>query len=315
MNAPNTLASGRPLTGIAFKITSVTIFVVMTSMIKAAGDVPAGEVVFFRSFFAILPILAFLGWRRELSGAFHTARPFGHFARGFVGVVAMGCTFYGIARLPLPEAITLNYAQPLLVVVFSAIILRETVRAYRWSAVLVGLVGVVIISWPNLSLFGAENGVGSDQAAGVVATLLAATFSALAMILVRSLVHTEKTGTIVIWFSLSASVLSLLTLPFGWTTLSLTQTALLVSAGMCGGIAQLFMTEAYRHAEASVVAPFEYSSMLLGIAAGYLLFGDLPTVYTLVGGSIVVAAGLFIILRERRLGLQRVAARKVSPPQ
>ena len=307
--------SDRPLKGIAFKIASVAVFVAMSTMIKAAGAVPAGEVVFFRSFFAMLPILAFLAFRGELGGAFYTTRPFGHLARGFFGVLAMGSAFYGLARLPLPESITINYAQPLLVVVFSALLLGETIRIYRWSAVAVGLFGVFIISWPKLTLLGGNGALGADEAAGALATLFAAAASALAMILVRSLVQTEKTATIVLWFSLSATLLSLLTLPFGWIPLSFEQAVLLVLSGMCGGLAQLLMTQSYRYAEASVVAPFEYTSMILGIAAGFWVFGDVPTAHTLVGGAIVVCAGLFIIMRERRLGIERAAAMKASPEQ
>ncbi len=305
----------RPLVGIAFKVVSVAVFVAMSTMIKAAGPLPAGEVVFFRSFFAMLPIVAFLAMRGDLRGAFYTTRPFGHFARGFVGVLSMGLGFFALARLPLPEMITLNYAQPLLVVVFSALILHETIRIYRWSAVVVGLIGVFIIAWPKLSLFSGDGAFGGGEAVGVIAALGAAAASALAMILVRSLVHTEKTGTIVLWFSLSASVLSLVTVPFGWSALTVGQAALLVGSGICGGIAQLLMTEGYRHAEASVVAPFEYTSVILAIAIGYLLFNDVPTPHMLVGGAIVVGAGLFIILRERRLGLERAKSREATPPQ
>lgn len=315
MNSAPPHQADSPLTGIAFKVTSVAVFVAMSTMIKAAGPLPAGEVVFFRSFFAMLPIMAFLAVRGELTSAFYTSRPFSHFARGCVGVLAMGLGFFALARLPLPEAITLNYAQPLLVVVFSAFILRETIRVYRWSAVVVGLVGVFIIAWPKLTLFSGGGAFGGDEAAGVIAALCSAAASALAMILVRSLVHTEKTGTIVLWFSLSATVLSLVTLPFGWNALAPNQVILLVGAGMCGGLGQLLMTEGYRHAEASVVAPFEYTSMILGIAVGYLMFGDVPTVHMLVGGAIVVGAGLFIILRERSLGLERAKAREATPPQ
>ena len=117
-----------PLTGIAFKVLSVVAFIGMTSLIKASGQVPAGQIVFFRSFFAVPPILIFLAYQRELRTAFHTKRPFNHFARGLVGVTSMGLGFFALTRLPLPEAITLNYPQPLLVVVFSAIFLGETVR-------------------------------------------------------------------------------------------------------------------------------------------------------------------------------------------
>jgi drug/metabolite transporter (DMT)-like permease len=304
-----------PLTGIAFKVASVAIFVAMSALIKAAGQLPAGQIVFFRSFFAMLPILVFLAWRGDLWTAFHTKRPLSHVARGLVGVAAMGLSFFALTRLPLPEAITLNYAQPLLVVVMGAIFLGEIVRAYRWTAVVVGLIGVCIVSWPQMTLFRAGPAMADQQMLGVLAALAGAAMSAGAMLLVRNLVHTEKTGTIVLWFSLTASIIALLTIPLGWDGLSPMQSTLLISAGICGGIAQLLMTEAYRHADVSTVAPFEYTSMILAIAVGYFAFGDVPTVYTLVGGAIVVAAGLFIIWREHRLGLKRGAARKVTPPQ
>lgn len=295
------------------KVASVAIFVGMSSLIKAAGQVPAGQIVFFRSLFAILPIIVVLAWRHELNTALKTTRPWSHVARGIVGVTAMGLGFFALTRLPLPDAIMLNYAQPLLVVVFSALFLHEVIRFYRWSAVVVGLIGVLIISWPKLSLF--DGSAGSEQAVGVIAALAAAAVSAVALLLVRRLVHTERTPTIVLWFSVTASVVALLTLPFGWDALTFEQYAFLIGAGISGGIAQILMTESYRNAEASTVAPFEYSSMILGIVVGYLAFGDVPTVYTIVGGLIVVAAGIFIIWRERQLGLERGKARKVAPPQ
>jgi drug/metabolite transporter (DMT)-like permease len=227
----------------------------------------------------------------------------------------MSLTFFALTRLPLPDAIMLNYAQPLLVVVFSALFLGETIRVFRWTAVVVGLFGVVIISWPKLTLVAGEGGMESDQALGVMAVLLGAALSAVAMLLVRRLVQTEKTATIVLWFSLTASFLALLSAPFGWTWLTPAQVTALVLAGILGGLAQILMTESYRHAEASTVAPFEYSSMILSIVVGYFAFGDVPTLYTLVGGVIVVAAGIFIIWRERKLGLERGKARKVAPTQ
>jgi drug/metabolite transporter (DMT)-like permease len=119
----------------------------------------------------------------------------------------------------------------------------------------------------------------------------------------------------VIWFSLTASVAGLLTIPFGWAPLSGWQITFLVMSGICGGIAQILMTEAYRYASVATVAPFEYSSILFGLVVGYLLFADVPTVHTLVGGAIVVASGLFIVWREQRLGIERAKTPKVSPPQ
>jgi len=284
----------------------------MSSLIKAAGPVPAGQIVFFRSFFAIFPILVFLGFRHELHTAFATRRPFGHVARGIIGVCSMGLTFFALTRLPLPDAITLNYAQPLLVVVFSSIFLGEPVRIYRWSAVVVGLIGVVIISWPELTLLTSGAALDDQEVIGVIAAFAGAGCSAVAAILVRNLVHSEKTATIVLWFSLMASALALLSLPFGWQMLTLAQTLLLVGSGFCGGIAQIFMTSAYRHAEVSTVAPFEYTSMILAIAIGYVVFGDVPTLYMIFGGVIVVGAGLFIIWREHQLGLERASVRKIA---
>ncbi len=303
------------LTAITLKILSVTIFVAMSSLIKAAGPVPAGQIVFYRSFFAIFPILFFLGFRRELHTAFATRRPLGHVARGMIGVCSMALTFFALTRLPLPDAITLNYAQPLLVVMFSSLFLGEPVRIYRWSAVTVGLIGVIIISWPELTLLTSGTALDDQEVLGVMAAFAGAGCAAIAAILVRNLVHSEKTATIVLWFSLMASLLSLLSLPFGWQMLTLSQTLLLVGAGFCGGVAQIFMTSAYRHAEVSTVAPFEYTSMILAIAVGYVVFGDVPTLYMLVGGLIVVGAGIFIILRERQLGLERGRARKTVPLQ
>lgn len=302
------------LTAIALKVLSVAIFVTMSSLIKATGTLPAGQIVFFRSFFAVFPILFFLGFRKELRTAFSTARPLGHIARGVVGVCSMGLTFFALTRLPLPDAITLNYAQPLLVVVFSSLFLGEPIRIYRWSAVVVGLAGVVIISWPELTLLTSGTGFNDQEVLGVLAAFGGAGCSAVAAILVRSLVHSEKTATIVLWFSLVASAVALLTVPLGWQALTWQQTLLLVSAGFCGGIGQIFMTSAYRHAEVSTVAPFEYTSMILAIVVGYLAFDDVPTVHMLIGGAIVVGAGIFIIWRERQLGLARGAARKLVPP-
>lgn len=297
------------------KIISVIVFVGMASCIKAAGQVPAGQIVFFRSFFAIFPILIFLAIRKELGSAFNTTRPLNHIARGLVGVASMACGFFGLTLLPLPEAVTLNYAQPLIVVVFSAIFLGETIRVYRWTAVVIGLFGVLIIAWPKLTLFGSGAAISNQELIGVIATLCAAAISAVAMLLVRSLVHTEKTATIVLWFSLTASVAALCSIPFGWQSLSYEQAAFLVAAGFCGGLGQILMTEAYRHAEASTVAPFEYTSMIFALLIGYFAFGDQPTLNILIGGVIVIGAGIFIIWREQQLGLERKASKKVTPPQ
>ncbi len=290
-----------PMRGIALKLVSVGIFLCMQTLIKLAGTgLNPGQVVFYRSAFALVPIMGYLLWRGQLRSAFVTASPFGHFKRGFIGVLSMGCGFYSLAVLPLPEWIALNYAMPLFSVFCGWALLGEPVRIYRWTAVAVGLLGVLIISWPKLTLFGSE-GFGSQEAVGALVVLAGAAGAALAMVQIRILVRTEKTPTIVLYFSITSAVLALVTLPFGWTWLSLHQTVLLVLAGFAGGVAQIVLTESYRHAEVSTIAPFEYSSILFGIPVSWLLFSEVPAPSMLFGTAITISAGIYIIHRERKL--------------
>jgi drug/metabolite transporter (DMT)-like permease len=148
-----------------------------------------------------------------------------------------------------------------------------------------------------------------------LAVLASATLGATAMILVRKLILTEKTPTIVLYFSLTATVLSLATLPFGWIVPDWQTLGLMAMAGFCGGLGQILLTQSYRHADVSTIAPFEYTSIVLGILIGYFIFGDVPTWTMLAGTTIVVGAGIFVILREHALGLERKAQRKLVTPQ
>jgi drug/metabolite transporter (DMT)-like permease len=148
-----------------------------------------------------------------------------------------------------------------------------------------------------------------------MAVLLSTVFSALAACFVRKLVQTEKTTAIVFYFSVTCSVLALITLPFGWVVPTLHQAMFLVAAGLFGGVGQILLTSSYRHADTAVIAPFEYTSMLLALAVGWFLFSEAPTGPMLVGAGLVMVAGLIIIFRERQLGLERGKARKVMTPQ
>lgn len=300
-----------PLRGIALKLASVFLFIIMAAMIKASADsVPAGQAVFFRSFFAMPVILAWLVWRGDLATGLRTVRPMGHVWRGIIGVSAMACGFAALGLLPLPEVTALGYAAPLMTVIFAAVLLGERLRAFRLTAVGVGLIGVLIVLWPRLTL---EN---ANQAAmlGVALTLVSAVLRALAQIHIRRLVATEQTSAIVFYFSLTATVFSLFTLPFGWAWPSGTVAAMLVGAGLIGGVAQILLTSAYRTSEAAVLAPFEYASILFAILIGYVVFDEVPTVPMLIGSAVVIAAGVLIIWRERQLGLQRGKARPGLTP-
>ncbi len=305
-----------PLRGIGLKVLSVMIFTLMAVCIKAsAPHVPSGQAVFFRSFFAIPVILVWLMRGQKLRSGLRTRHPLGHFWRGLVGTSAMGLGFTALGLLPLPEATALGYAAPLLTVIFAAMFLGEQVRVFRLSAVSVGLVGVVIVLLPNVTVTADLGEASALQALGAMAALGGAVFAALAQVFVRKLIHTEPTAAIVFYFSVTASALALVSLPFGWVLPTGREAALLIGAGLLGGVGQMLLTESYRHAETGVIAPFEYVSMLLALVFGYFIFSELPTPTMLIGAALIVAAGLFIIWRERRLGIRRAGARKVMTPQ
>ncbi|QLF69892.1 DMT family transporter [Peteryoungia desertarenae] len=304
-----------PLRGILLKVMSIAVFVGMQTFIKLAGEgIPAGQITFYRSAFALVPIILYLAWRQELRAGFQTNNLLGHIKRGLLGVAAMGTGFYGLVHLPLPDWIALGYAMPLIAVIFAALFLGEKVRLYRWTAVLIGLVGVSIISYPKLTVLADGDLMASPAALGAVAVLVSAALGAAAMLQVRQLVRDEKTATIVLYFSITASVLSAFTWFFGWSELSWQQLAMMVMAGFCGGLGQILLTESYRFADVSTIAPFEYCSIILGSVVAYVLFSEVPTSTTLIGAGIVVSAGIFIIFREHKLGLERRAARKASTP-
>ena len=297
---------------IIFKILSVFLFVVMAGIIKSvSGHVPPGQSVFFRSFFAIPVIVVWLMMRKELRIGFKTQNPMNHVWRGVIGTSAMAMTFGALGLLPLPEMTAIGYAMPIFVVIFAAMFLNETVRLFRLVTVAVGLIGVMIIMAPRLSV----DVIDVTETLGAVLALGAAVGAALAQVFIRKLTKTETTSSIVFWFSVTASGLSLLTIYWGWVVPTPKEAALLILAGFIGGVGQILLTSSYRLADASFVAPFEYSSMLFSIAIGFAFFDEVPTLTTLVGAAVVIAAGIMIIWRERQLGLERTKTRKAMSPQ
>ena len=302
----------RPMRGIALKLGSVLVFIMMAALIKLSADhVPPGEAVFFRAFFAMPVILVWLALRRELATGLRTQNPYGHLWRGLMGTSAMGFGVAGLAFLPLPEVTAIGDAAPLLTVIFAAMFLGEEVRAFRIAAVGLGLAGVLIVASPRLTI---DSSAGSSEALGAMLVLFGAVFAALAQVFVRKLVDTERTPTIVFWFSMTATLLSLVTLPWGWVWPTPLDWVTLIMVGLLGGIGQILLTSSYREADASLIAPFDYASMLFALIIGYVAFDEVPTLTMLAGASLVIAAGILIIWRERQLGLQRNRQRKAMTP-
>lgn len=301
-----------PIRGILFKLGAVTAFMVMASLVKATADaVPPGQAVFFRSFFAFPVLFGWLALRGELRTGLKAKNPISHVWRGLVGTSAMAFGFAGLGLLPLPEVTALRFASPIFVVVLAALMLGERIRLFRTTAVLVGLLGVVVVLWPRL---GGVADLRSDTAAlGAIFCLLSAALAALAHVFIRKMVATETTSAIVFYFTITSTSMSLLTVPFGWVWPSPWVAALLIGAGLCGGAGQIMLTSAYRYAPASVVAPFDYASMLLALLVGYFIFAEVPTVPMLAGALLVIASGVAIIWRERQLALARGKARPMRP--
>jgi drug/metabolite transporter (DMT)-like permease len=289
--------------GIALKVTAVSIFTFMMALIKATSqEVPTGQQVFFRAFFTLLVVMGWLSARGDFPKALRTSNILDHTWRGLAGAAAMSLRFFALGVLSFPEVAALGFTTPLILTVLAALILGETVRTFRLTTVALGFMGVLIVLWPTLNMDGARSTL---EVIGATAMLGSAALAALAQIFVRRMVATEGTAQIVFYFSLLITVLSLCTLPFGWVKPSFEATAMLITAGVIGGIGQICLTAAYRNAPASVVAPFDYTSILLALALAYFWFSEIPTLWTITGASVIITSGVVILWREQRLGRNR----------
>lgn len=305
------LTSHRPVLAVLLKVTAIALFTALSGIIKATSEtVPAGEAVFFRSFFAIPVIVAWLAARGELRHGLITKKPMFHVWRGLVGTSAMGMTFMGLALLPLPEVTAIGYATPIFTLVLAALFLGETIRLVRISAVAIGLLGVLIMIWPRLG-----GDLGDGAMLGVLLVVGATVARGFVQIHIRRMVQSEHTAAIVFYFSLTASALALLTAPFGWVMPDAQTAALLVSAGLVGGVAQILVTSSYRFAPASMLAPYDYASMIFAIVIGYVWFDEWPTLVMLAGAALVIAGNVLVIWREHRLGLRRGKAKPLIDPK
>lgn len=305
-----------PLLGISLKLVSALAFTLMSAGARAmSARYPVGEIIFARSFFAMIPLLIWLSFRGDLPNALRTKNVSKHLKRGVIGSCGMFLGFTALSLLPLPDAVALSYATPLIVVVMAAVLLREKVRLYRWSAVILGFCGVLVMLSPHYASPQAGPSLMAGASLGVAVALAAAMFSALATIEVRVLTRTENTGAIVFYFMSLTTVLGLLTVFLGWTKPDMNDALWLVGIGIMGGLGQIFLTESYRHGDASLIAPFEYTTMIYAVALGWFLFGEWPETAVFIGSGIVILSGIFVIWREHKLGLLRPEVQSAGPPQ
>lgn len=283
-----------PRRGIALIIASSVSFALMNAVVKLISDrLSPIEIGFFRQVFSLFPVIALVMRQGGLT-VLRTRRPFGHLFRGLIGNSAMIIFFLSVAKLPLADANALSFASPLFVTALSLPLLGEAVGRHRWSAVAVGFVGVMVMTNPSGNWFSGGAGVGAGMG------VLAAFMSALMTITIRQLNKTEAPVTIVFYFATIGMVFFGAMLAVFWVTPNLWEWAGLAAIGLIGGLSQLLMTYAYRHAPASTLAPFGYVSILWSTVLGFLIWNQLPGPRVMVGSVIVILSGLYIIYRETR---------------
>ncbi|MEP3279691.1 MAG: DMT family transporter, partial [Stappiaceae bacterium] len=272
-------------------------FTLMVLFIKWLSDtVPVGEVVFFRSTFALIPLILFLTWTREFPSGLRTKRPGSHVARCLLGCLAMFASFASLKYLPLSHASIIGYLAPVLAVVLAAVFLRETVSGVRWFGVLFGFVGVLVLVIP------AATAANLDTAylVGVGLALAMAILTAGAKVQIRSLALTENAGAIAFYFALTCAVAGLATLPLGWTVPNWNQLGLLVCTGFAGGIAHIMMTLSYQYSEVSKLAAFEYLSLVFAVIADVLFFDIVPAPTFYSAAAFIIIAILVVALKDGR---------------
>ncbi|WP_170451698.1 DMT family transporter [Ruegeria arenilitoris] len=303
------LTSHRPLLAVTLKLSALFLFTAMSALVKAlSADFPPGQMVFFRSLFAVPVIVAWLISRGELAQGFVVKKPMGHFWRGVLGTTAMGLTFTGLSLLPLPEVTAIGYATPIFTLILAALLLGERIRLIRIGAVAIGLLGVLIMIWPRLG----SADLGTGATIGALCVLGATVARGFVQIHIRQLVQVDHPAAIVFYFSMTATLLSALTVFWGWTVPTLNQLLILITMGLIGGVAQILVTSSYRFGQASMLAPYDYTSMLFAIFIGYVWFDELPTLAILLGAALVIAGNAVVIWREHQLGLERGKARSLT---
>lgn len=282
--------------GISLRVGATFFFTLMVLFIKwLADEIPVGQVVFFRSAFALIPLVLFLMWTREFPSGLKTKRPGSHVARCILGCLAMFASFASLKYLPLSHASIIGYMAPILAVVLAGFLLKESVSAARWFGVLFGFLGMLVLILPTAS----STDVDTTYLTGVGLALAMAVLTAGAKIQIRSLALTENAGAIAFYFALTCTLAGLATLPFDWATPTWNQLGLLVCTGFAGGIAHILMTLSYQYSEISKLAAFEYLALVFAVIADALFFDILPEPAFYAAAACIVCATLVVALKDR----------------
>lgn len=287
----------RPVLGLALKLGSLVLFSGMTLCVKLLGpETPSGQTIFARGVISAI-VLALIAWRTGRLHLLKTSNWRAHALRSLAGTLSMFFLFTALTMIPLADVTAITFTAPMFITVLAMVFLGERIHRYRWSALALGFVGVLIMMGPHLS-FGTHNSLGPLTALG------AALFAAIAMISLRAMSGAEHAITITFYFSLTFMLCAALSAIRGWPVPTSAQLLLIVLAGVFGVFGQLLMTYSYRYAEASTIAPLEYASIILSVTLGYVFFHEVPHVSVWIGAPLVIGAGLIVLWREHTLKRQ-----------
>ncbi len=285
--------------GVLYMVGSVVCFSVMDICVKWLDYYPVGQVLFLRFFIGFIPIL-FIIPKEKFSSFYKTSRPGLHAFRAISGALAIIALFYGLRELPLADVVSLTFGGPIFVTVASIFFLSEKVGIKRWAAVILGFAGMLLIVQPafiDLNFF-------------YISPIIFCIFFACVAISVRSLSKTEENYTIAFYFTLLCTLLGLGSIFFvPWQMPTLIDFFIFIIMGLCGSIANLLLTQSYRLAEASLVTPIKYLSLVFAILFGFLIWSEIPKILTLFGALLVIASSLIIFTRESQLKKQIINPR------
>ena len=273
--------------GFLYMFLSICAFSLMDVIVKWSVDYPIGQVLFFRGFFGIIFYL-FIIPRKRLHDFYKTKRPGLHFLRCVSGLIALVAIFIALRKLPLATVVSISFAAPIFTTIFSIFLLSEKVGIFRWLAVIVGFLGILIITEPGISQLNIY----------YIFPIIFCLGLSYVAITIRQLSTTEPVWLISFYFSLSITLLSFFTIPQGWVIPSFNHLILLSFVGIFGGVANLWLSQSYKYSEVSLVTPLKYLALVFAIVFGYFIWGEVPTIKTLLGALLVIISTLIIFRRE-----------------